>query len=223
VVKEMDTTPIDRRPARWTVYDRIRNWIEDGALAPGESIKDAEIAKTLGVSRTPVREALQMLEGENLVEMLPGRLTRVTDTTPDDIGLAYATLAALNALAAEMGTPRATDADVDKMRAENERLARAIGAKDPVEAREADRAFHGILLRLAQNPYLESAIEPLLSHIRRLEALYFRDEEPGLESVEEHGRIIEAVAAGDVAAASAATRSNFQRYATAKPETQPSA
>lgn len=210
----MDTTPIDRRPARWTVYDRLKNWVEDGALAPGEVVKDSEIAEMLGVSRTPVREALQMLEREGLVEMLPGRLTRVTDTTPEDIGLVYATLAALNALAAETGTPRATDADIAEMREHNEQLLEAIRAKDPVAAREADRAFHGVLVRLAQNPYLESAIDPLLTHIRRLEALYFRDDKPGRKSYEEHEQIIDAVAAGDLEAARDATRSNFGRYKT---------
>ena len=208
----MDTTPIDRRPARWTVHDRLRTWIEDGALAPGEVIKDAEIAEMLGVSRTPVREALQMLEREGLVEMLPGRLTRVTDTTPEDIGLVYATLAALNALAAEMGTPHATETDIAEMRRQNERLLDAVKAKKAVEAREADRAFHGVVVRLAGNPYLEDAINPLLSHIRRLEALYFRDDKPGRKSYQEHKKIITAIAAGDIEAAREAMRSNFQRY-----------
>jgi DNA-binding GntR family transcriptional regulator len=210
-----DTVPIDRRPTRFTVYDRLRTWVEDGALAPGEVIKDAEIAETLGVSRTPVREALQMLEREGLVEMLPGRLTRVTDTTPDDIGLAYATLAALNALAAEMATPRASSADITEMRKANNRLLSAVKAKEPLAAREADRAFHSVLVRLAANPYLESAIEPLLTHIRRLEALYFRDDKPGEKSHKEHEQIIAAVANGDVEKAREATRANFQRYKTA--------
>jgi DNA-binding GntR family transcriptional regulator len=212
MARTMDTTPIDRRPARWTVHDRLREWIEDGALAPGEVLKDAEIASMLGVSRTPVREALQMLERAGLVEMLPGRLTRVTDTTPSDIALVYATLGALNALAAESATAAATKDDIAAMRARNDELLAAVKAKDAIAAREADRAFHRVILGVAQNPYLANAIDPLLIHIRRLEALFFRNDKPGRGSHEEHKRIIAAIAAGDAALAGEVTRANFTRY-----------
>jgi DNA-binding GntR family transcriptional regulator len=214
-VPQMDTTPIDRRPARWTVHDRLREWIEDGALAPGEVLKDAEIATMLGVSRTPVREALQMLERAGLVEMLPGRLTRVTDTTPEDIALVYATLGALNSLAAETAATRATSDDIAELRAHNEALLTAVKGKDPIAAREADRAFHRAIVRVAANRYLESSIEPLLIHIKRLEALFFRKDKPGRKSYDEHKRIISAIAAGDAAGAAEITRQNFTRFPTA--------
>jgi DNA-binding GntR family transcriptional regulator len=205
-------TPIPRRSARHDVYERLRTWIEEGVLSPGEAIKDAEVASALGVSRTPVREALQMLEQQGAVEMLPGRVTRVTDTTPDDIAMVYSPLSALQALAAELGTPRATEEDIRAMTAANERLLAAVDAGDKVAARDADAVFHGVLLRLAANPYLDAAIEPMQMHIRRLEARYFADAEPGHDSYAEHRAIIDAVAAGDAEGARETARRNFQRY-----------
>jgi DNA-binding GntR family transcriptional regulator len=207
-----EAAQLDRRLARVEVFDRLRAWIEDGQLEPGEVIKDVDLASALGVSRTPVREALQMLEQHGLVETRPGRLTRVTEITFEDAVRVYAPLAALEALAAELGTPEATPAAIDELRLHNADLLAATKARNPSAAREADRRFHGVLLRLADNPYLTAAIEPLLVHIRRLEALYFRGSRPGRDSYLDHKRIISAVAAGDAAAARAATQQNFQRY-----------
>jgi DNA-binding GntR family transcriptional regulator len=207
-----EITAIDRRSARHAVFAELQRWIEEGALEPGEPIKDSEIAARFGVSRTPVREALQMLEQRGAVEMLPGRMTRVTEVTPQDIALLYGPLSALQAFAAEMGTSRAQPEDAALMDEHNERLAAAVDAHDAVAARDADREFHGVLVRLAENPYLSAALEPLQFHARRLEALYFRDTKPGKRSYEEHRKIIDAVAAGDAQAASRLTRQNFTRF-----------
>lgn len=207
---EIDT--IDRRSARHVVFEHLVRWIEEGILEPGEPIKDAEIAARFGVSRTPVREALQMLEHRGAVEMLSGRMTRVTEVAPEDIALLYGLLAALQAFAAEMGTAHAQEADVALLTDHNERLAAAIDTHDAISARDADRDFHDVLVRLAANPYLSAALDPLRSHARRLEALYFRDTKPSKRSYEDHRRIIDAVASGDAQAASQLTRQNFTRF-----------
>jgi DNA-binding GntR family transcriptional regulator len=204
--------PIDRRTARAAVFEQLRSWIEDGVLEPGETLKDGEIADRLGVSRTPVREALQMLERVGVVEMLAGRLTRVTPITQDDVALLYAPLGALHATAVELATPRATANDIAEMRRHNEALLAALETHEQAAARDADRDFHGVLLRLADNPYLITAIEPLLIHARRLEALYFREAGPGRASHDEHDKIIDAVEAGEAARAAELTKRNFTRY-----------
>ncbi len=207
-----ETIPIDRRSARHTVFERVRAWIVDGVLEPGEVIKDGDIAAQLGVSRTPVREALQMLERDGAVEMLPGRLTRVTNVAPENVAQLYAPLGALMATAVEIATPRASAGDLAAMREYNARLVAALEANDPVSAREADRGFHGVFLVLADNPYLATAIEPLLVHARRLETLYFRDAKPGRASYEEHNEIIAAVEAREARRAADVTRHNFTRF-----------
>lgn len=207
-----ETTQIDRRSARQAVFERLRSWIENGVLAPGEVLKDGEIADQLGVSRTPVREALQMLERHGAVEVLPGRLTRVTPIGPQAVAELYAPLGALMACAAETAARRADRSHVAAMTEHNQRLRRALTAGDPVAAREADRAFHDVVLGLADNAYLVTAIEPLLLHARRLETLYFRETELGLESCEEHSLIIDAIAAGDSTRAGTLMRHNYTRF-----------
>jgi DNA-binding GntR family transcriptional regulator len=204
--------PLDRRTARAAVFEQLRSWIEDGVLEPGETLKDGEIAERLGVSRTPVREALQMLERLGVVEMLPGRLTRVTPISQGDVELLYGPLGALHATAAELGTPRATPDDIAEMRRHNDALLAAVDGGEQAAARDADHDFHSVLLRLADNPYLVTAIEPLLVHARRLEALYFRQAGPSHASHDDHGAIVDAVEAGDARRAADHTRRNFTRY-----------
>lgn len=204
--------PIDRRSARHAVFQLLRDWIEDAVLEPGEVIKDSDIAARLGVSRTPVREALQMLESHGAVEMLPGRVTRVTDVSPGDAEQLYAPLGALMAAAAEIATQRASEQDIAKMVKHNERLRAALDEGDPVSARDSDQRFHAVCLTVASNPYLDKAIEPLLLHARRLEALYFRREGPARTSYEEHKRIIQLVSSGDAAGVAELVRQNFKRF-----------
>lgn len=204
--------PILRQSARRAVYENLKQWIATGQLKPGEVVRDREIAEQLGVSRTPVREALQMLEQSGLVEMLPGHQTRVTEATPGDVTLVYGPLASLQAFAAEVATPRARAEDVEELRRCNATLLEAIQKLDGASARAADRAFHRVFQRLADNRYLTAAIEPLEMHVHRLETAYFARAQPGHESYEEHEAIIDAVAAGDAERARELVRANYQRF-----------
>lgn len=204
--------PIPRQSARRAVYDHLKGWIESGHFKPGEVVRDREIAEQLGVSRTPVREALQMLEQSGVVEMLPGHQTRVTEATAGDVTLVYGPLASLQAFAAEVATPRASARDIAELKRCNAALYEAIQGSDAVAARAADAAFHQVFLRLADNRYLTAAIDPLQMHVHRLETAYFRRAQPSHESYEEHEAIIEAVAAGASERARELVRANFQRY-----------
>jgi DNA-binding GntR family transcriptional regulator len=193
------------------VFDQMREWIEDGALAPAELVKDVDIARKFGVSRTPVREALQMLEQLGLVETEPGRHTRVANTDPTHAALIYPPLAALVVESIERAAPMATPADFAAMGAANERLVRAIERADPDAARAADNAFHSVLITRADNPYLTAAIDMLRAHSRRLDSLYFTHDVPGHVSCQEHTEILEALKAGDFSLAKQVTRQNFIR------------
>lgn len=205
-------TPIPRASARSTVLERLTGWIEDGVLEPGEVIRDAEIARQLGVSRTPVREALQILEQQGAIESVPGRYTRVATAAPEDARLVYPPLSALQALAAELATPRSTAGDVAAMVSHNEGLIEAVRRDDPLAARDCDTAFHRVLVERAANPHLTSTIDHLLIHVRRLEALFFRQVGPAERSYEQHRDIVEAVRRGDAEAATRLTRENFLRH-----------
>src|SRR3954454_4716455 len=98
--------PIEHLPARESIVDRLRGWIVDGTLAPGEFVRDGEIAASLGVSHTPVREALLQLEREGLIESTPKRWTRVTLLHTADLKRLYPVLIELEALAAHLAAER---------------------------------------------------------------------------------------------------------------------
>jgi len=193
------------------VFDQLREWIEDGTLAPGEAVKDVEIAGRLGVSRTPVREALQMLEQLGLIETEPSRHTRIAQVDPRDAALLYPPLAVLLVESVEQAAPIATQADLEAMNAANEHLLQAVERADANAARTADYAFHDVLVRRASNPYLTSAIDLLHVHSRRLDTLYFTHLGPSHESYQEHCEILEALEAGDLQRAKQMTRQNFIR------------
>jgi len=202
---------IERRSARTLVFEQLRQWIEDGVLEPGEVIRDGEVAERLGVSRTPVREALQKLEHQGAIEVIPGRVTRVAAASREDTELVYPPMAALQALAAELGTPHATPRDIERMEGANERMLAAVERGNAAAARKADVEFHAVLVRLARNPFLTSAIDALQIHCRRLETLYFSHAAPARTSYREHKELIGAVAAHDAAKAKAIVLRNVQR------------
>src|SRR5262245_40338587 len=96
-------------------YVRLREAILDGTLEPGEQLKDAEIAEWLGLSRTPIREALARLEEYGLVETAPNRYTRVTPLDAGEARDAFTVVAALHYLAASLGAPRVEESDLAAM------------------------------------------------------------------------------------------------------------
>jgi DNA-binding GntR family transcriptional regulator len=201
--------PIQRQPIRNLVFEQLLSWIESGALAPREIIRDTEIAQKLGVSRTPVREALQMLEHHGAVQTFPGKSMRVAEATPKDAQLVYPPLAALEALAVEMGGPHLTDEDLTSLDHINEEFHHAIDHHEPVRARELDNRFHDLPLHRAENRYLSMAIESLRIHTIRLEAVFFEQLGPGQESYVAHQKILAALRRADIAAAREYTRENF--------------
>ena len=95
-----------RVSAKSSIYQVVCSWIITGVLKPGEKIVDSELAKRFNVSRTPVREAIQILEGQKLVYVVPGRATVVADIDPADIEKCYRTLAELQGLAGGAGRGR---------------------------------------------------------------------------------------------------------------------
>jgi DNA-binding GntR family transcriptional regulator len=189
-------------------YARLRDAILDGTLEPGEQLKDSELAEWLGLSRTPIREALARLEEYGLVETKPHSFTRVAPLSARDARDAFTVYAALEALAASLGVPRLTGADLETMRAANRALAEALGAADVDAAVAADDRFHGVLVQAAANREIARSLERLLPKIRRLERARFGSL-VGRRSVEQHERIIALCAAGDAERAAEAVRENW--------------
>lgn len=208
---ESGFTALNRQSASEQVYRVLREKIEDGALAPGEQLADGELAEALGVSRTPVREALRRLVDQGAVETVPGRHTRVAPVQETDPGQVLPLLAVLHEFATRCAITTIGAADLDEMRAANERMLTAIHDGDAPAAQAADHEFHAVLVRRADNPYLSACLDMISLHARRLETMYFRDDDPGVESHEQHRRIIEALREGREDTACALIRANMRR------------
>ncbi|MFC0211575.1 GntR family transcriptional regulator [Paenibacillus chartarius] len=203
-------------PARLTAKERaltqIQRWIIEGTLEPGEKLIDAELAETLAVSRTPIREALQLLEIQGLVTMHPGKETRVTLIEKDDILHLYSTLAALHSLAAETAASFITTSQLELLSSLNAQFGEAIEGGQPYRAMELDEQFHGLIIEVSDNPYIASFSSSLQVHIRRFKYVFLRQPVAGTRtSVEEHSAIIAALEKRDGEAAGAMMKRNLIR------------
>jgi DNA-binding GntR family transcriptional regulator len=179
-----------------------------GTLAPGEQLHDAELCAWLGLSRTPVREALSRLEEEGLVETAPQRFTRVTKLERRAVRDTFPVLAAMHALATELAVPNLTRPDIERLRAENVVYVRAMDAGSAEDLYATDARFHGIFITVAGNPEITRVLELLEPRMRRVERLR-TGALPGRRSAAQHEAIIDRAGAGDAAGAANATRENW--------------
>jgi DNA-binding GntR family transcriptional regulator len=193
---------VDRSLLRDDVYRRLRDAIVDGTFAPGEQLRDLELAAWLGVSRTPVREALLRLSQSGLVLAQPGRSTVVRSLDSRDIRDARDVVAAMHEVAVREAVPALVEADLTSMRDANRRFAAAVEAGDAESAVRADDELHGVLVRVAGNRALATVLEQFTPTLRRAERLRFASLQ-GRESVRRHEELIRLCAAGDVARAAA--------------------
>jgi len=198
-----DNSPgIGRRLLRDDVYRRIRDAIVDGSLEPGEQLRDTELASWLGVSRTPVREALLRLAESGLVVAQPGRSTTVSSLDLRDVRDARDVVAAMHELAVRESVRRLTQADLDAMVEANGRFRSAIEEGDVEAALRADDELHGIPVAVASNRALAAVLDQFTPVLRRAERLRF-SARGGSASLARHDELIRLCATGDVEQAAA--------------------
>lgn len=202
---------IEPQLLRARVYDIVKRWIVDGALAPGERLRDAELAHRLGVSRMPVREALARLADEGFVEVAANRWTRVAPANPDDARRIYPIVWTLETLAIRLAAAYLGDGAFAKMRKANERLRRAIKEGDAVTASRTDRELHAVYVDATGNPELIDILSSLKTRLRRLEIVYFGGSVIAERSADEHDQLIEALARGNVETAVEMVKDNWER------------
>lgn len=198
-----------RVSAKKRAFAQIQEWIIDGTLKPKEKLNDAELAQALGVSRTPIREALQLLNVQGLVEMFPGVGTQVTSVNKEDITKILPPLGALQALSAELATPLISQNTIDTLREINTEFAQAIKKGDFYSALKQDEQFHNIIVENAQNPYLSNSVSNLQAHVLRLyfyQSIILTD-----TSIEEHESILKAFENRDKETAAKIARTNWLR------------
>lgn len=199
----------NRLSAKERAFNQIQEWIIDGTLQPKEKLNDAELAQALGVSRTPVREALQLLNVQGFVEMQPGVATQVTTVNKDDISKILPPLAVLQALASELATPIIDNQSIDSLHDINMKFAKAIKEGDYYSALKLDEQFHKSIVDVTQNPYINNALSMLQAHVRRL--FFHKSIILTTDSVGEHEKILQAFECRDKEAASNIARKNWLR------------
>jgi DNA-binding GntR family transcriptional regulator len=200
---------VARSLLREDAYRAIRDAIVDGTLAPGERLNDNALAEWLGVSRTPLREALARLGQAGLVMTKPGRYTVVSPLDVHAVRDAQSVTAAMHELAIRQSVPDLSAAELGAMRAANARFAEALSAGDPDAAMAADDEFHDVPVAASANHAVRTVLEQFTPVLRRVERLRFSSLS-GRDSVAQHERIIALCEAGDVGGAVAATRANWQ-------------
>jgi DNA-binding GntR family transcriptional regulator len=196
------TATVGRSLLRDDVYARLRDAIVDGTFAPGEVLRDGDLADWLGVSRTPVREALLRLSESGLVLARPGRSTIVAPLEENAVRDARDVVAAMHELAARVAAVRLTDDDLESMRTANARFAAALDAHDADAAVVADDALHDVVVRAAANPAIDAVLDQFTPVVRRAEVLRFLSIDRAA-SIERHERLIALCEARDAAAAAA--------------------
>ncbi|MFC9127452.1 GntR family transcriptional regulator [Streptomyces sp. NPDC057099] len=192
--------PVPRTLLRDRAYAAIRDAIVAGEIEPGAVVRDAEFAERLGLSRAPVRDAFSRLVDEGLLESKPQSYTRVTPLVASDVRDAAAVVGAMHELVTRVAVPRLKAADIEEMRAANERFAAAVGSGDVDAALRADDALHEVLVRVSGNRAAAATAARYTPLIRRLERRRF-GQGGSCRSTGLHERLIEACAAGDVAEA----------------------
>jgi DNA-binding GntR family transcriptional regulator len=182
----------------------VRDAIVNGELEPGAPIRDAELAERIGMSRTPVREALARLAEEGLVETKAHAWTRVTPLSLREVQDALVVVRAMHELAVRLAVPVLTEKHHEVMRAANRRFAAAVEAGDVEGAVDADDALHDVPVAVLGNRALAATIERQLPLIRRLERLRFGSL-LGRSSIGRHDQLIDACEDRDVETAVAVT------------------
>ncbi|RZT06248.1 DNA-binding transcriptional regulator, GntR family [Duganella sp. CF402] len=212
-----DTAPAIPRPlAREEVYRSLKQWIVDLTLAPNEILRDHDLAERLGVSRTPVREALRQLEDEGLVITSFHKWTKVAPAELDEVLQLYPVVAALEAAAVRLAQPQLSPADFDRLAAINQAMAQAIARGDSPAATGHDTDFHALLVERSGNHEIARLLRSLRPRIQRIELAFFGNQPLALQSVADHDQIIAALQRADADAACAAMQRNWEWQPTTK-------
>jgi DNA-binding GntR family transcriptional regulator len=197
----MSIGPVPRKLLSDEVFLRLRDAIVRSELAPGEKVRDQDLAERFGLSRTPVREALNRLVEAGLVDAKPGVYTRIAPLDRTSAERTLDVLRALDTLAVSTAVPRMSCTDLDEMRVANRDFERAVERDDIDAALEADDRFHGVPLRAADNPTLTRIVEQLHPQIHRILYLKFSTLLGGRNTIEHHDAFVRLCASGDAAAA----------------------
>ncbi len=198
------------KPLRELVLEAIREAIINGALKPRERLMEIQLAEELGVSRTPVREALRKLELEGFIVMVPRKGAYVADLSIKDVADVFEIRIALEGLAAALAAERITDEELELMERHLVEKAEAISKHDMVKLVEVDTSFHEALYGASRNDRLITIINNLREQIQRFRTSSLAMPGRMKQSLDEHRSIVEAIQSRDIALARQAAQEHIE-------------
>lgn len=212
----MSTIVLDRadgRGGRRTLVEELRLRLADeimvGALAPGAALDETELARRFQVSRTPVREAIRLLEASGLVEARPHRGAVVARPSPERLIGMFEAMAELEALCAAFAAERMTGAERRALEAIHEKLRALIHSGDPQRYHEINEAFHAAIYAGAHNDYLAELTFATRLRVAPFRRAQFRNLGRLAKSHAEHDRVMAAIMRGERLRASEAMRAHI--------------
>lgn len=192
-------------PLRDVVFKTLRQGILTGELKPGERLMEIHLANRLGVSRTPIREAIRKLELEGLVTMVPRRGAEVAQITEKNLKDVLEVRRALDILAVELACDRMSSGELMRLRGACDDFERLTQTKDATAISKADVSLHDIITNSTGNDRLVQLVSKLSEQMYRYRFEYIKDSKYHALLIKEHEAIYKAIAAKDkVAAANAA-------------------
>ncbi len=193
----LESSIAEHQPLPDKIADFIREAIIVGKLRPGEKISEAKLAEELHISRTPIREAIRMLESEEFVSIIPRRGTIVRDFTFADLSDYFQVKACLESFSAFLAEPRMTAADIERLRQLNRAEKEAIARRDFANFLRIHEEFHQTFLQKSGNRKLTKLNQQMTAHIKRLQSFFLQHPEIFARCAETHGEIITAFARHD--------------------------
>ena len=197
-------------PLREVVSEALREAIHNGTLKPGERLMEIQLAEELGVSRTPIREAIRRLELEGFLVMVPRRGTYVADISIRDINEVFEIRKALDVLAAGLAAERITEEELEQLERLLVEIGEYIDNGDADGIVVADGKFHDILYRASRNDRLVGIINNLREQFTRFRSISMAYPGRIQNTLEEHRRLVEAIGQRDAEQAQQCAREHLE-------------
>ncbi len=197
-------------PLREEVFNTLRDQILKGELSPGDRLMEIHLADKLGVSRTPVREAIHMLEREGLAITIPRRGAQVAKMTEKDLSDVLEVREVLDELAITKACANVNEEIIKKLDSSVVDFREAVKTGDPKRIVEEDENFHHIIYEAADNPRLLSIVDNLKEQMYRFRFEYIREEKNYDKLISEHNNLIEGLKNGDVEGVKSAMHTHLQ-------------
>lgn len=187
--------PIARQPLHELVAGRVRDMIIEGRLAPGDQVTESRLCAELGVSRTPMREAIRTLAGEGLIVLRPGRSTIVRAFTADEVRDMLDVIAELEAMAGQKACKVATENEIAEIQAVHDTMMADYNAGERLAYYKRNQQIHSMIVAASGNATLTEMHELLQGRMKRIRFIGHNDPENWRGAVLEHEQMMDALRA----------------------------